>query len=433
MIHDLEKARAAFMEGVTHFQAGRFGDAEKRFDEALGAAPERASILVNLGSARLQLGRPAEALDVLERAVAIAPGDADAWSYRGVALADLRRPEAAVASHARALEIDPDRALDLFHRALALNMLGRHAEALGDLEAVLELRPADAEAWFRHGQTLQFLDRHPEALASYERALAIDPGHAQAWSNRGGILRDVKRLDEAARSFEQAIAHGADAELHRYFLAAVRDEPAPAQAPAAHVEALFDHYARSFDEHLLEALRYDAHAVLVDGLVGLGSRWFSHALDLGCGTGLCGPLVRPYVERLDGVDLSAGMLERARATGAYRELIRSDLAEHLLRTGERHDLVLSADVFIYVGDLAGVFAGVRRVLQAGGLFCFSVELAAAEHAFELRPSLRYAHGEPYLRRLAEANGFLLRRRLGGPIRQEQGAPVEGLFMYLEKR
>ncbi len=430
MTQDLEGARADFVEGVTHFEGGRLELAEACFEDALARAPERISILVNLGALRLKLGRPDEALDVLDRAVAIDAAAADAWSHRGIALADLGRPDAAVASHDRALEIDRGRATDLFHRGLAHNMLARPADALRDFTAVLALRPGDGEAWFRHGQTLQLLDRHAEALASYEKALGADPAHAQAWSNRGGILRDTKRFAEAAHCFEQAMAHGADAPLHRYFLASVRDEPAPPRPPDNYVAALFDGYAQSFDDHLLHALRYRAHAVLVEGL---GGRRFSHGLDLGCGTGLCGPLLKPTVARLDGLDLSGAMLERARALGVYAELIQADIVEHLQRTGERHDLVLAADVFIYIGDLERVFEGVHRVLDRGGVFGFSVELARGDTGFELRPSLRYAHTEPYLLGLAARHGCAVARSLRQPIREEQGAAIDGLFLYLEKR
>ena len=433
MESDLEAAREFFLQGIAHFQNNELGLAEDRFQQSLARAPGRVSTLVNLGATRLRLRRPADALQSLDEAVRLQADDADAWSHRGIALGDLGRAQEAAASHDRALELDPARAIDLFHRGLAHNMLGRHADALADFAAVLALRPADGEAWFRHGQTLQLLDRPGDALASYEKSLACDAGQAQAWSNRGGILRDMKRLGEAAHCYEQAIAHGADEALHRYFLAAVRSGPAPARPPGAYVESLFDHYAGEFDTHLLHALHYQAHVVLVDGLAGLPSRWFVHALDLGCGTGLCGPLVKPRVERIDGVDLSGAMLEQARALGVYAELRRGDLVGHLRSTPERHDLLLAADVFIYVGDLAAVFEGARRVLEPGGVFCFSVELAGDEHDFELRPSLRYAHSERYVSRLADDHGFALRQCLARPIREEQGVPITGLFIYLEKR
>jgi predicted TPR repeat methyltransferase len=432
MTQDLDAARAHFAAGVSLFEAGRFDEADGRFAASLALLPERGSTLVNLGATRIKRGLAAEALPLLEKAVALDGTDADAWSHRGVALADLGRPADALASHERALALDATRHLDLFHRGVVLNVLDRHSEALLAFESVLALRP-EAEAWFRHGQTLQLLDRHREALVSYQRALADDPTHAQAWSNRGGILRDLKQMAAAAHSFRQALAHGADAELHRYFLASVGAEAAPAQPPPAYVASLFDHYADGFDEHLVQALRYQAHTVLVDGLAELGNRWFAQALDLGCGTGLCAPLVKPRVGRLDGVDLSRAMLDRAASLQLYDRLVQDDVGRHLQGTSERYDLVLSADVFIYVGDLAEVFAGVQRVLEPGGVFCFSVERAEGEQGFELRPSLRYAHSEPYLRQLAARHELAVARIVGRAIREDQARPVDGLFVYLEKR
>ncbi len=231
-----------------------------------------------------------------------------------------------------------------------------------------------ARLWFRRGQTLQRLERPELALASYDKAVAIDPSHAQAWSNRGAILQDFKRLDEAAASFEKAIANGADAELNSYFLASARGRDAPANAPKQYVEGLFDQYAEKFDEHL-RVLNYRAPNVLTEQLMQIAGRRFAAALDLGCGTGLCGPLLKPMADRLDGVDLSRNMLDKARALGVYDDLVHADIGEYLRTTPQRYDLVVSADVYIYVGDLDAVFAGVRRVMVDGGVYCFTAEAA----------------------------------------------------------
>ena len=43
-------------------------------------------------------------------------------------------------------------------------------------------------------------------------------------------------------------------------------------------------------------------------------------MDLGCGTGLMGPLLRSHVKQLEGVDLSAGMVQKAKERGCYDKL-----------------------------------------------------------------------------------------------------------------
>jgi predicted TPR repeat methyltransferase len=396
MSNPFEQARDLFMDGVRLHEVGRFEDAERQFLASLALVPGRASTLANLGATHLKLGKPEEALQVLDQALAQEADAADA----------------------------------LKHRAVALNMLGKHEPALDDLTRVLRAQPDDGKAWLLHGETVQHLERQDEALASYDAALASDPTLGEAWSRRGALLKDMGRLEEAASCFQRAIDLGDDPELNRYFLAAVNGTEQPASPPLRYVQFLFDGYAEKFDEHLVQVLNYQAHRVLVNQLAALG-RSFERALDLGCGTGLCGPLIRPMAQRLHGVDLSANMLAKAEALDVYTRLAHDDLVQYLDTTHHRYDLVLSADVFIYVGELEATFDGVARVIEPGGVFCFSVELASDDQDFVLRPSQRYAHSERYVRALALRHGFEIRSLLHHPIREDQRQPIPGLYVCLQ--
>lgn len=400
---DFEAAKARFFAGLASLEHGRDAEAEAHFLAALALVPGRVSTLVNLAATRLRLGRPAEALATADQALAAEPANHDAWLHRATALAQLGRWPEALAG---------------FERALACG---------GD---------GEAELWLRHAHALCALDRRGEALASYERALAIDAARPGAWSRYGDLLREAGRPADAAHAFRQAVAHGADPELHAYYLAAVdADAPRlPATAPRAYVQGLFDDYAADFDRHLVEDLGYQAHRVLVQHLRSLRPGRFGSALDLGCGTGLCGPLLKPLADRLEGVDLSAPMLAEARRRGVYDALHAADLLDHLRGIGtQQHDLVVAADVFIYVGDLAPVFAAVHAATRPGALFCFSVEPADPQGPdVRLLPSLRYAHAEPHLRRLAAAHGYTLAGLLRQPLRHDQRRPVDGLYVFLQR-
>ena len=430
-----ERAKALFIEGVTHVEAGDAMAAERCFEASLTLLPERASTLVNLGLVRLQLRKPEEALQALDQSIAIDTGQPDAWCQRGLALATLGRLAESVASFERALTLDDGCLPALFHLGCMLNESRQHARALSVFERLLAVDASSGRAWFRHGQTLQALSRPAQALQSYERALALDAAQPQAWINRGGILREVGRNVEAAAAYRQALAHGGDAEMVEFCLAAVEHRAAPKSPPRDHVQGLFDDYAGQFDSHLLQVLHYCGHEVLVGELRQVaGERRYARALDLGCGTGLCGVQLKGLADRIDGVDLAANMLAQARSRNIYERLTQADVASYLAATEQRYDLISAADVFTYVGDLDGVFAGAARVLAAEGLFGFSVEAVDDEGDadFVLRGSLRYAHSHRYVEALAQRHGFSVLRLVRKPFREDQREMIEAWYGVLSR-
>jgi predicted TPR repeat methyltransferase len=390
-------ARDAFLQGVQHLEAGRDADAARCLEASLALLPGRASTLVNLGIARRRLGEPQRAVEALAAAVQAAPGDADAWFQQGHALAEAGRPQEAIDSLRRAMDLAPAGRAARFDAAVLLARANRTAEAQALLAPLLDAEPADAAAWSLHGR----------------------------------LLRDEGRDEAAASAFQRAIYAGADGVTNRWFLAALRgDADAPDVAPAGYVQALFDDYAEDFEPHLLTTLRYRGHLAVAEAATAQrsGPRWRS-VLDLGCGTGLVGAALRLAADVITGVDLSQTMVERARRRGVYDCLEQADVVAHLQAGGAQHDLVVAADVFIYIGALEAVFAGVRRVLAPGGSFVFSVEDGAGA-GFTLRPSLRYAHGEAYLRRLAATHGFVVRSVARLALREEQRVPVAGMVVAL---
>ncbi|MFN3295668.1 tetratricopeptide repeat protein [Caldimonas sp.] len=328
------------------------------------------------------------------------------------------------------LALVPGRASTLSNLGVVRRRLGRLDGALAAFDELVRVQPEQAEAWLCRGEVLLQLDRHEEALADYDRCLAIDPNRALAWSRRGSLLRLAGRLEEAADAFKRALTLGDDSETTRYFLASVAERQAPpAVAPAGYVQSLFDDYADDFDHHLVDVLHYDVPQRLLGPLAG---RRFAQALDLGCGTGLCAPLLAPLAAVVDAVDLSERMVAKARERGLYRDVTQADLVAHLQTTERRYDLVAAADVFIYIGDLAPVFAGVRRVIEPGGVFAFSAEQGDEARDFVLRPSLTYGHSSNYLKRLAAEHGFEVADLQPHALREDQRRPVPGWLVWLRQ-
>eukprot|EP00746_Dinoflagellata_sp_MGD_P055819 gnl/MRDRNA2_/MRDRNA2_242702_c0_seq1.p1 gnl/MRDRNA2_/MRDRNA2_242702_c0~~gnl/MRDRNA2_/MRDRNA2_242702_c0_seq1.p1 ORF type:complete len:377 (+),score=57.37 gnl/MRDRNA2_/MRDRNA2_242702_c0_seq1:159-1133(+) len=249
----------------------------------------------------------------------------------------------------------------------------------------------------------------------------------------------------------------------RHWAAALRGKTTGA-APEKFVSDVFDDYAENFDNHLVNVLKYQTPQLLKEQLAMIlrasdGRLSLGRVLDLGCGTGLMGHLVRELgpVDCLEGVDLSANMLEKARMKGSYDVLRNGNLeqafvprAAACVGTGLATDfmpdandlfgLIVATDVFGYVGNLSRVFQFVRRWIQPRGIFGFSVEEASDGQqmsesvGYRLMKTGRYTHTLRYIRGLAAENDFNISLNKAANLRYEKGIPVCGrLFVLTPQR
>jgi len=264
----------------------------------------------------------------------------------------------------------------------------------------------------------------------------LAPDFAAAWFTLGDMRERLGDRDGAVTAF--ARAHDADpqdrqgAELRLVRLVAGKANPA---MPESYIRHLFDQYAGRYDTTLTEHLRYRGPAILLDAVEqvmrSLGHRpSFDEVLDLGCGTGLAGAAFRPLAGRLVGVDLAPAMMTKANEKGLYDETRIAKIEDYLNAAAAddaHYDLVLAADVFVYICDLAPIFAGIANILAPGGMLAFTVETHAGD-GVKLLPTLRFAHSENYLRRLLDASGLAIQHLAETSVRSEKGVPVDGLVI-----
>lgn len=280
---------------------------------------------------------------------------------------------------------------------------GEFAEAQELMEQALEQVPMWAAGWFRLAEYAEKSGRKEAATAALEKVLALDP------------------TDIFGAGLKLAVLGAATA---------------PAAPPSPYVARLFDDYADRFDTALVERLEYTVPrtlARLVRQHAG-DEAHFGLVSDIGCGTGLFGMEIRGQAGRLEGFDLSTGMLAKAAEKAVYDHLAQADLSRPAETSGlfadapeGRADLVSAADVLMYLGDLAEVFPSAAQLAKPGGLFAFSVEDGGEGDAPLLRPSLRYAHPEAFIRRRMAESGFDLIALEKSVIRQDAGQPVHGLL------
>ena len=163
-------------------------------------------------------------------------------------------------------------------------------------------------------------------------------------------------------------------------------------------------------------------------------------IDLGCGTGLVGQELASRLSprpKLTGVDLSPRMVDIARVRTKddqriYEKVVQADAESFFKDLDEESvDAVVSADVFIYIGELEGVFSAISKVLTGPRLLIFSVE--TTPKGMTLLPSGRFGHSEEYIKDLAQRTGFDFVLWREGALRQQHGAPVSGAVVVLQKK
>jgi len=285
-----------------------------------------------------------------------------------------------------------------FEIAMQLRERGDEQAALELMGQTLELVPAWPEGRFVLAEILAAAGQSQAATVAFEAYLAIDPSDSM----------------------------GAAAKLAALGLAPVRS------LSPAYVERLFDQYAKRFDKALVEGLKYNAPKQIRDTLSAhFPGRRFARCLDLGCGTGLMGAAIRDLVTTLVGVDLSAGMLAEAKSKNIYDELAHSSLQAALTRERVSVDLILAADVLVYVGDLAPVMMAVATALQPGGLLAFTLQ-ASTEAEFRLGADQRFSHSEGYVTDAVSAAGLNLMTLTHSSFRQERKIDVPGLLIVAAK-
>lgn len=382
-------------------KAGRLAEAEAAYLRILQARPDDPDALNFLGMLRCQRGDPARAAQVLRHSVEIDPKNPHAWLNLGNVLVVLERQEEARTAFTKATELAPDLAM----------------------------------AWFNLGVCLGRCKQPLRAASALHRALKIEPGYLPAYESLALVLHRLGNYAEAAEVYREWLTHDPGSAIARHMLAATSGAAAPARAADGYVRHLFDDFAATFDENLA-SLRYRAPQLIAERLgrevPGTPSL---DILDAGCGTGLCGPLVRSLARTLVGVDLSAGMIEKARARGGYDELVIEELCAFMGSRPAAFDVVLSADTLVYFGALEEPLRCARRSLRGGGLLIFTVERRdpaqdpqgrARPHGLETHG--RYSHCEGYVGAALREAGFGAICIETGVLRHERGSEVMGLVV-----
>jgi predicted TPR repeat methyltransferase len=396
----------ALQAAIAHHRRGELDVAEAIYAELLRADPRRADALNFMGVLMVQRGERERALELLKKASTIAPREPGVWNNLGNALLSLGKlPEAEKAFRRSLALADSAEAWTNIARIQRRRQEWSRSEA--SARRALALAPRSGEAWHYLSLALLGLQRSEEAFEAAVQAELLLPAHAQRREAYGRALSAAGEHERAVAFYRDWLDKEPGNPYAQHHLAAALGET-PERASDAYVEKVFDQFAASFDTQLA-TLKYRAPEIVADALAALLPAPASQLdiADLGCGTGLCGPLVKRWARTLVGCDLSAGMLERAAPRRVYDQLVKAELVQFLVERPAAFDVLVSADTLIYFGELGPMLAAAHAALRPGGVLAFTLEaLDDFDDAdFRLTESGRYAHALPGLRARLAAAGF----------------------------
>ena len=417
--------------GLVLLRLHQFDAAARSLQRSIDLGFEQPELYHHLAGALLAQGRPAEAEAAARKALEGAPHLPEIWQGLGEALGESRQFDEAIECFRKVIALKPDWPLPHCALGIALGRATRTDEAIESLRAALRLQPQFAEALSHLGSLLIAQEKPKEAIQDLRMAVQLQPGRLDTRIELARALESAQRPDEAAEVLREALRLAPDNPHVRFHIAAFSGKGAPPVMPPTLVRSLFDGYSQRFEKHLVEQLEYRAPQHLKEALDQAGAGEDLDILDLGCGTGLCGQIMRPMARTLTGIDLSPAMIEKARGRQVYDRLEVAEVVAALRAGPAAYDVLVAGDVLIYIGDVSDLFGAASRSLRPGGLFAFSIEINDAR-GWVLCPTRRYAHNIDYIRQTATRHGLHLVSQKLITLRKQGGKDLPGMIIVLRR-
>jgi len=451
---------------VIYHELGNYTEAIKLNQSLVKLNPNSAGYWNNKGNTLVKLNLFDRAIKSFSNALENKPDEPNFLANRSIALIEVNNFEMAMEDLNKSIELDSSLVIGYANRANLHMILGNHNEALKDINIAIGLESSNTELYFNLGNILEkigYIDksidifhqvcsknkkfvmafinlaallnkygRNLEAINVLEEGHINNPNSTLISISLGDSLLQIGQASEAYKIFELALLHDPKNEELKYSLSSINGKSQPLKSPKNYVKRLFNIYAPTFDNHLQNILQYRTPYTIREQLIKFNTKIFDRALDLGCGTGLVGVALHGLFKSIDGVDLSNQMLKECKSKEIYNELFLDDIENFLNNTSITYDLIVAADVFIYIGSLDLIFQTASNVLNKNGFFIFSIEYVKG-YDFELQPSRRYGHTLTYIEKLSLKMGLNIVEIKSELIRKEMENDINGFTTLLQKK
>jgi predicted TPR repeat methyltransferase len=429
---DPENFKAYNNLGTVQEELEDFEAAVRSYRRALEISPDAAPVHYNLGHALQRQGQLEAAIDAYQAVLALRPADPDTLYNIGHAYHDLGDLNAAETAYRDAIAGDPDHYRSHSNLGSVLFDQSRESEAEEHYRRAIEIRVDSAPDHFNLGRVFEVQGKLEQAIDAYRNSLNHNPLSAVAYEHAARLEEKLNGPDKAIEFLDQWLTFMPDDPVAQHLRAAFAGDQTTSRASDEYVRKTFNVFATEFDKRL-ESLQYKAPQIVGRCVEQLAASTGDDldVLDIGCGTGLCAPLVRPYAGHLTGVDISSAMLDKARERGGYDELQEAELTGFLATKDRDYDLIVAADVLIYFGDLRPVLEASGKALRQGGHMVFTVEHleeTKSSLGYFLNPHGRYSHTEAYVQQSLEQAGLDMLESSPVTLRTEGGQPVQGLLV-----
>lgn len=426
-----EDALAENRLGTFFYHQGKWFEAIIAYRKAINKEPTFINAWYNLGLALNKTNQLDEALLTWQKIINLAPNHLAARFHLASLLMKTEKTDEALTEFLLLEKSEPHHFETQSNLAACYLKKGLLNDAKIHYKKALELESNDTHTLFNLGVLETQLGNMDSAIQHYQKAVLVDPDFFAAHNNLGALFIAKEHIPFALHHFQTAARLQPDNTSLQYTIQALSQNSRLLSAPTDYVKSLFDSYADHYDQHLLTALDYQIplHFERI-----LKKQQPAHntlnILDLGCGTGLCGSVIKPFSKTLTGVDLSEKMLDIARDKNMYDTLECNDLNFFLTQKNAAYDLIVAGDVLVYIGELDLFFQQIQQALRAGGIFLFNTEISENEN-YAMNQSGRFSHQKKYIESLAKKNHLDVIHYEKAVTRMQNNEPVYGHLYALK--